>query len=343
MKLNKLGKAIIYPLADVGVLMALIVFALLVALAGRAGMFGLWLLVLIVPAVFRYQIVLLEARARGRDPRTPGPEFFSLTDNSWSLFPVVIVFAIAALSYFVLALAGVVIMLAFIAAVGAVYPAVLGVLAITHSPLQSVNPINLMRFIDRCGHSYWIAPFYLLLITILMPFMSIFSGVLSHFVEMFLLFSLHSVIGSLIEPYGLMDDVRIPDDVEPDSVQVRADLDKQRGGILGHAYGLISRGNRDGGFKHITDWISEDPEPAAAWAWFFDRMLTWEQKQHALFFAQHYIHDMLRHGEEIPSLKVIMRCRLIDERFKPFAADLPAAIGVAERHGNSELAAVLRR
>ena len=81
----------------------------------------------------------------------------------------------------------------------------------------------------------------------------------------------------------------------------------------------------------------------AAWRWYFDKMLGWEQQQHALFFAQHYIHDMLAHGERIPALKVIMRCRLIDEYFKPAPDDIPAAIQAAESSGNSELAAVLKQ
>jgi hypothetical protein len=62
-----------------------------------------------------------------------------------------------------------------------------------------------------------------------------------------------------------------------------------------------------------------------------------------LFFAQHYIHDMLTHGERIPALKVIMRCRLIDEQFKPLPEDMPAAVQAAENSGNIELAAVLKQ
>jgi hypothetical protein len=72
-------------------------------------------------------------------------------------------------------------------------------------------------------------------------------------------------------------------------------------------------------------------------------MLRWEQKEPALFFAQHYIHDMLQHGENIPALKAIMRCRLINQQFRPLQEDLQAAISAAESSGNIELAAVLKR
>ena len=72
-------------------------------------------------------------------------------------------------------------------------------------------------------------------------------------------------------------------------------------------------------------------------------MLAWENPIHALFFAQHVIHDMLAHNEQIPALKLIMRCRLINEDFRPARDDLPGAIQAAENNGNTELAAVLKR
>ena len=112
---------------------------------------------------------------------------------------------------------------------------------------------------------------------------------------------------------------------------------------MAHAYGFISRGNRDGGFSHIIEWIGKETDIVVAWAWFFDNMMRWDQKQHALFFAQHYIHDMLQHGEKIPALKVIMRCRLENDQFHPLREDLPAAIEAAISSGNIELAAVLKR
>ncbi len=112
---------------------------------------------------------------------------------------------------------------------------------------------------------------------------------------------------------------------------------------MSHAYGFISRGNRDSGLAHIKEWIADDQDPEAAWAWYFNKMLGWENQQHALFFAQHYVHDLLRHGDTVPALKIIMRCRLINDRFKPLGEDVPVAIEAAESVGNRELAAVLKR
>jgi hypothetical protein len=150
-------------------------------------------------------------------------------------------------------------------------------------------------------------------------------------------------VGSLIEPYGLFDQVSIPEPVEKTSDMRATELDNERTRVLNHAYGFISRENRAGGFRHIFDWIDKDPDPAAAWAWFFDRMLAWETPLAALFFAQHYLHDQLKHGEQVPAAKLMMRCRLIDEEFRPLNEDVAAAIAAAEAVSNDELVAHLRR
>ena len=196
---------------------------------------------------------------------------------------------------------------------------------------------------SRSGGTLWIATAFLSVSCWLSYLVYQLPSMLADFVQLVLSFSFFSLVGSLIEPFGLVANVYIPDALEKDADEVEGDIEKVRVAALGHAYGFISRDNRDGGFKHVMTEIEKDPDPARAWAWYFERMLGWENQQHALFFAQHHVADMLAHGEEIPALKTIMRCRLINENFRPFPADLPRVIDVAERNGNIELAAVLKR
>lgn len=343
MQPSELLRAALLPLTNLSVLFSLLAFWLLIALAAAARMFGVWLAILILPALFRCLANLVETTGRGLQPEPPGTEFFHWTGNSWSLFPVVFVIALAWASYSLYGAAGTGPMIVLLVAAGVLYPAMMGVLSITHSPLQSVNPVALKNFIGRIGVPYLVAPVYLALIVYLSTLVKNFPYLIDVFLEMLLIFSLHSVIGSVMTAHDIFDDVSIPDAVEPGDEELVQNLEKKRAAILTHAYGFLSRGNREGGFKHIVDEIAEDPDVAAAWAWYFDRMSRWEQKQHALFFAQRYIHDLLRHGEKITALKVIMRCRLIDEQFRPQREDVQTAILAAESTGNNELAAVLRR
>jgi len=343
MKPANIVKAILYPVTQSSVMIPVLVLWLLMSLARWGGVLGLFLMFLVIPAVFRFQMLLLEARAYGREPATPDVDFFQWFGNAWTLFPVPLVLIAgwgitAAWSNFGNAAA----ILALFAA-GALLPASFAVLAITHSPAQSLNPIAIGRLLRECADTFWIASVYMVIAGWLMLQAESLPTMLANLVTMLLISSIFSVIGSLIEPYGLMEDISIPESLEPDEEAIAGDLEKARIEVLTHAYGFVSRGNREGGFKHITDWIAKDPDAVAAWAWFFNRMMDWNENEHALYFAQHYIHDMLQHGEKIPALKVIMRCRLANEQFRPLSEDIPAAIAAAESSGNIELAAVLKR
>lgn len=343
MKPAELIRSALLPVTNLSVLFSLAAFWILISLAVTARVFGVWLAVVTLPALFRYLTNLVATIGKGQDPKPPDSEFFRWIGDSWSLFPAVIVAALGWASYLLHGAAGAGWTTALVVTTGFFYPAILGVLCITRSPLQSMNPLALWNFIRRIGPLYFIAPAYLAMIVYLGPLVWKLPYLLNVLTVSLLIFSLHSVIGSIMMPHGLFDDVRIADATELSADEVAENLEKKRNSVLTHAYGFISRGNRDGGFKHIIDEIDKDPDVVRAWAWYFERMSRWEQKQHVLFFAQHYIHDLLLHGDSIPAVKVILRCRLLDEQFRPFKEDRQAAILAAETYGNKELAVVLKR
>jgi drug/metabolite transporter superfamily protein YnfA len=304
---------------------------------------GVIILILALPPLFRYQSFVVEAYAGSKVPGAFDAEFFSWIGTAWTLFPLVLaaLFGIGGAyatdawgstgTWFVIALAA------------AIYPASLAVLAITHSSLQAMNPIAIFRIYHQVGAVFLAAPMYFLVLFWLVLQAGSLPLSLSVLAGLFSLFSLAALVGSLIAPRRLIHDVYIPDPLEKTVDEISVDTENVRMAALSHAYAFASRDNREGGFKHIFAEIENDPNPVAAWAWYFERMLGWEQQQHALFFAQHYIHDMLEYGEHIPALKVIMRCRLIDPQFKPLYEDIPVAIEVAENSGNIELATVLKQ
>ena len=110
---------------------------------------------------------------------------------------------------------------------------------------------------------------------------------------------------------------------------------------MNHAYGFISRGNRAGGLDHILTSIQRDPDPASAWPWFFEKMLAWEHDEEALHFARHYLKRLLLDEDRIAAVKVMMRCRLVNELFRPFDEDIERAIDAARACDNRELVSLL--
>jgi len=337
-------RAIAYPVTNGVVFVGIIVFGLLLSLVAAAGLLGIWLMIAVLPALVRFQVMVLEARMRGVDPQPPGIEFFSIVGNAWTLFPLVhlVLFAVGVWKLGELFGAGGIVV--FSIAMALVYPASLIVLALTHSPLQSLNPVAIGNLMDRVGFGYIVLPLYFVASAVLSAL--VFSGLpalLRIFADLVMGFSFMSLSGSLMAPFELEKEIDIPDPLEKTPDAIAADLENERTGVLTHAYGFVSRDNRTGGLGHIYGWLERDPDPAAAWAWFFERMMQWERNEAALFFAQQHLKRLLAAGQGVAAVKVMMRCRLVNERFKPLEEDRAAAIAAARACNNEELAAVLER
>ena len=342
MKARDLAKALLIPIREPTVLMVLVLFTVILTIGMSGGPFGFLVLIFSLPPIFRYMVLIVEDCARGESPGALDAEFFNWVGGAYAFFPLPLTIAFGVAGFYAhgaFGMAGVYMTLA----VGIlVFPVSLALLAITHSPLQSVNPLAVWRLLAKSHRTFWIAPLYLALLVWFSMQSTALPLLATNFIQLFLLYSFSAVTGTLIAPDRLIDDVDIPEPIAPLRDKTAHDVEQNRVVTLSHAYGFISRDNRDGGFKHIFSEIERDPDPLRAWQWYFEQMLTWDEQQHALFFAQHCVRDMLANEEHIPALKMIMRCRLLNERFTPFREDVPAAILAAERCGNIELAAVLK-
>lgn len=333
-----------FPARSLSTGLAIITFYLLGQLILLASLIGIWLAIAVTPAFFRYLVLLAQARARGVDADPPGIEYFSLVGNWWTLFPAVPVAILIWGSYAIGQNYGASVVGLFSLGVIAIVPAMMAVLIITQSPLQSLNPVALTTLIRECGPGYWWAPATLLFLPFIAVLLNkVLPDWLHSITGLYMVFAFYAVNGAVIREKKLMEEVYIDDPLEPDDEKQIADLDRERIFNLNHAYGLVSRGNREGGLNHIYKWLESDPDPDKAWEWFCTRMLQWEDPRHALFYAQRYLTRLLAFDDDIKACKLILRCRLVDETFRPLAEDLPNAIEAAERCGNQQLANALKR
>jgi hypothetical protein len=343
MTLRDFLRELVFPLESSQTLIALLLFVALIALAGMAGLFGLWLMIAVVPAFLRYLTMIAEARARDDEADPPGIEYFTLVGNGWTLFPVVPVLAMA---YIVVetgqafgAVPAIIVALGFVA----LLPAMIGVLIITQSPLQSLDPRAIGRFIRGCSDDYWYAPATAVLVVLVPSMLSFLETWLQVVVEVYALAAFFAVTGAVTRGARLFEDVELPEASEPDVDKVLDLQEGQRVKVLNHAYGFISRGNRDGGLNHIYDWLARDPDPDGAWTWFFDQMMRWEDSYPGLLLAQQYVGRLLELGDDVGAVKLMLRCRLINGNFRPLSADLPRAIAAAKTCRNDALVQALSR
>lgn len=328
-----------YPFRDAAILLAMPLFALLFTLSVYAGPFGLWLVLALMPAFFHYLLVVLEARAKGEDAPAVGIELFSWVQHLWKLLPLVLsgmsgwgVYLLAAGGYEFLA--GMLAALLF-----ALFPVSLAILAVTHSPFESLRPSRLWLMVRSWGR-YYLLVLAVTLVGAVLFYLASSAGLplfIKAFSAIYALSMLATVSGSAIALQDVQVEVSIPDSVLPDAKTLAETANRNRNVILNHAYGLVSRGNRSGGVRHVLEAIKESADQAADYRWFFTEMLRWDDNYAALLVGQQFISLLLADGEEQEACKMIARCRYMDAAFRLLDVDKKVVMRIAERRGDTEL------
>jgi hypothetical protein len=340
-----------YPLRNLTVVLAIVTFTFIftititiMQLGPVLTIVGAVLSLATLAAMIRYGMGVLEARANGQKPAVADTEMFALFDHLWAVFPLVLLFAASWMATVTQSALGSVAAIAFLIAFLAVLPASMAVLAITHSPLESLNPVAIGRMIGECGPAYVAIPLVLLVVFVASS-LAADAGlplIVDILLDVYTVFLLFTMTGAVASGSGVAARIDIGLPAGPTEQEVSETVRSDRQKVANHAYGIISRGNRDGGFRHIRQWIDEDPDPDGAIGWFFNEMMKWESKDAAMFFAQDCLAHYLYHDMDGKALKLLSACLHEDPRWRPSADDRGHAIDLAERHGREDLAKQLR-
>ncbi len=344
-----LFREIVYPLRTLSLALVLIFTSLLVFIAIsliKVGFVlaipGIVALVLFTPVYFRYLLVVLEARANDSPPPVLAVEMVEPWTNLMMLTPVLLYLLgfVAAILFFpdvtwpryLYALC-----------VISLLPATLAILSITRSAVESLNPLALLKTIRACGPLYLLIPSTVGAMGLIIYALAA-AGVPKLPVEMgvnYVLVLLFTLTAAVLREKELARDVNIGPPVERAARLDDIALQKARQNVANHAYGMISRGNRDGGFAHIDQWLAAEAEPGAAASWFFYEMLKWESKEAALFYARPCLAALLRDGDDARALKLISRCLYEDSRWKPAEEDRAMVTTLLSRHQREDLRGLL--
>ena len=354
----RLLREMVYPFSMLTVLLAMLMFfvgirlayagsMLLLAgsvLAIAVGIFGIVTLIALVPALFVYLLNVLDARIAGREVEPPVVEDFSWLTGLWSRMPMFILLGGGWAALTISVQWGILPAVALSMLLLIFYPASMALLSLTRSWLGSINPLAILTLLRICGHRYFLVP---AVIGSLAGFLYILSWydaprLMLEFGYMYLLFLMFSLTGVVVGDSDALKYVENPAPVEPGDDAVDAQIEKERVAILDHAYGLVSRGNRDGGFAHIEAFMAESPGRGEHYRWFFEEMMRWEDTQPALFFAQRFLGHLLDSGDQHLVLKLLGRCLLENPQFRPLAGDRERVFELLEAHGREDLAQQLR-
>jgi len=343
MKPARLLREIAYPATDMAVLLAMVGFLLIGKLAVAAGFLGLFLGIVTVPAFFRYLLYVLEARVANRTVPPLAVELFGLAENFWSLFPLFLTAVVIWGGFYFAANASALVALIFGLTIAFVFPASMTVLAITRSPVQSLNPTALFTLIRLCGLDYALI-FGVIAVVGMIPALLAAAGLPNFLIDLaglYIVFLLFTFTGAVVAATGANAMISIPEPLELTVDEIESRTTQERANTLSHAYGFISRNDRAGGFKHLQTYIDVAPDAGIEYRWFLDQMFEWESKDHALFFAQRYLSFLLDTDQAVEAMKLIARCRLENARFRPLAEDRERALAVAQRMQNDEMVQAL--
>ena len=160
--------------------------------------------------------------------------------------------------------------------------------------------------------------------------------------QSYLFVLLFSLTGAVLYEKDIAGEVRLDLPAADVERTTYGDLERERRRAANHAYGFISRGNRQGGFAHILEQVRSEPDAGEAASWFFNEMMRWESKDAALYYAQSCLSHFLCHDDDQRALKLMSSCLHEDPRWKPSEEDRRHALDLAERHGRKDLVRLLR-
>ena len=230
MKATDIGRRLLYPVTNMAIALAMIFYWLLFGLAQAARLLGIALLFLTLPAYLRYLLYLLEARANGRSAPVPDIAMFNPADNLWTLTPLIHI-AIATwagilLANTISAFGAILLGAAFVLIV----PASMAVLAITHSPAESLNPAAIVRMVRACGAAYFIVPIVLIAMSCLLVMLYL-AGVPLILIDLatsYQIVLLFTMTGAVLPVNNVAMQVAIPDSIEPTAEDLAQDLVNER-------------------------------------------------------------------------------------------------------------------
>jgi hypothetical protein len=312
------------PMANTTVIATAVVYGFLLRLAIAAGMFGFLLWFMIMLSLWRYGYAVLRHVASGWK-RFPPPEIEST--NPVGEFAVVLHSALFALSLFFFATTPFVHGPARwlgLAAVLAVAPASVAIMAMTRSAAAALNPFALASLVRDVGSDYLtllavsVGLGALLVVAGAMAEASWFLGMLGDMLAVWVVLALFLATGSVLRAHRFeLELVAALDDAEErDEREQRANWQK----TLDRAYASVRSGLPAQAYRTVKELIASERDSLEVYQWTFNGMLAWDEPHHAAMLGERFARKLWEAGRKVDALELAERCRRLSPQFIPPAA-----------------------
>lgn len=308
------------PLLNLSLPAAAVVYGVLLRLAAAAGLFGMALGIIVTFALWRYAYQVLREVAHGRQ----GPE----TVSDFNGVPIVLHFLFFGLLAVLLGTTPLLgawpvadaIRSGALVVVLATFPASAALMGITNSLVAALNPWRIGGVIAVLGRRYLTLLGACAVLTFATAATESLLGrgggiltLVGSFVSVWSFLALFALVGSAIRDCG--DDFDLQGEPELRAEREEAERHREWQKSLDRAYASIRGGLVDQGYATIKDLARSEQDSLEIYQWLFNRMITWEDRTHALALGKRFVERLLASGREYTALELADQCRRTSPAF----------------------------
>jgi hypothetical protein len=307
-----------------GAAAVLIVFAMLLAIASKAGLIrGLVMTVFLASWFFKYAYVLFDHTVRGFDePPVLDVDMLNPLNEQRPFAQVVILVLIYfAVSYVKQALGSAVASILAVAAI-LLAPASVAVLGLESNVIKAANPVAWVRMVLGLGPMYLLVLIVIAGYGLLIAFMAHWELWLSVQIATFLfgVLSVFSVLGGAL--YERRHELGLEAWASPELIQERRKAQELRQSEyeVTAAYGQMRAGSHTQAWDTLQTWLSSRAHAPDDYRWLCGRVALWGDPRYVTRLTEEYVDRLLalkRNGE---ALDVVAARLTEDPGFRPKSA-----------------------
>jgi hypothetical protein len=332
------------PISDSTLIVAAVFYGVLLAVAGRAGIFGIWLGFILLLSLWRYSYAVLRATAQGRR-KLVAPEIETLNPiGDWRLvlhfiaFPALLIVLSWVRPF---GAQGLGLALNFAAALGVIlmFPASAALMGITSRLEAAFNPVSLGHVIRTLGRSYYVLVAVcagVWLAAALLPSLGIGTSAIGISIAAWAVLVTFALTGTLLREHR--NDFDIAGEIETEEERQARFMRLEWRKTLDLAYASIRSNLVAEGYETLRKLTARHGESFDIHYWLFDNMLEWEDRRHALEIGARVIERHVADGELTLAFDLFTRCRRTGTAFSVSPAAAAALAGFARSIGRNGVA-----
>jgi hypothetical protein len=300
-----------------------IVFAVLLSIAAKAGLFGLPLTLILTSWFFKYAYILFDHTVRGFDePPTLDIQMLNPLDEQRPLAQVAILGLIYAAVYFAGAKMGPTPGRVIAVAAALFLPASVAILGLERNVLKAAYPVAWVRMILGLG------PMYALVLAIIGGY-SLLIAFASRWelwlpveiaIYMFCILSIFSVLGGAL--YERRHELGLETWASPERTEElrhKQDL-RESDKTVTEAYGQMRVGSHTQAWQLLQAWLTARGNAPDDYRWLCGRVAAWGDPRYITRLTEDYVDRLLALKRSGEALDVVARRLTHDPTFRPKSA-----------------------